>query len=182
MTPYTLTMSEAEAQQLRALVERTQSTHRPIILTNEETSEPMVVMVEIDAYEQAQRQQFRLYHLQLTHLSQWLDRVEQNWDDNALHNECILAWQNTMEPLWESCPEQMKDLCVALRLSVKQLQPPRFTREQIAALRCCLKLLRDTAPSEAEEEEAHQKLIEAGIPAMLAFDDDSLLNSYLAEL
>jgi PHD/YefM family antitoxin component YafN of YafNO toxin-antitoxin module len=63
-TPYTLTLREAETR-LRDLVGQVQTTRRPVILTTEETAEPMAVVVEIDVFEKWQRREWQLFHLQM---------------------------------------------------------------------------------------------------------------------
>jgi len=180
MPPYILTLREAE-KQLYELVKQAQSTHRPIILTAEETAEPVAVVMEINTFELWQRHRQQLYHLQLKHLAQWLDEVEQQWNNPIIRQECIAAWQSGIKSLWNVCPDANRELCAALALSVQRLAPERLTREQIAALRHCLELLRDPAPSKTALEEAHRRLTESGLPPTMAFDNKTV-QLYVDEL
>jgi prevent-host-death family protein len=169
MITHTLTLQEAETW-LRDLVKQAQTTHRPVILTAKENAEPIAVLIAVDAFEQWQRHQRQLFHLQLTHLAQWLDKVEQQWDA-ATRQGCVAAWQNSIKSLWDTSSEPVQRLCAALTLSVQRLAPDQLTLAQVAALRYCLALLRDSAPTEAEIEQAHQQLIDSGLPPTMVFDD-----------
>lgn len=179
MAPYTLPVSEAEIN-LRDLIKRTQTTHNPVLLTSEETAKPVAVVMEIDAYEHVQRQQQRLYQLQLMQLKQSLSQVEQQWKDKSLRKECIAIWQANIVSLWDVCPEPARGLCASLMLSVKLLDEEQLSLGQVAALQYCIKLLRYSAPDDADIETAYQQLIESGIPPMLSFDD-SFIQSYIDE-
>ena len=181
MIPYTVPIKATETQVLD-LVKRMQTTSRPLMLALEGGAEPVAVVMKIATYEQTQRQQYRFYHLQLTQMKQWLDRAEQQWEDLATRQECVATWQSGILSLWEVSPEPVQELCAALMLSVKRLNPAQLSREQVAALRYCLELLRDSDPDEAAKTEAQQRLLNSGIPPLLAFDDDSLLQLYLDEL
>lgn len=178
---YTLPLSEAETQ-LRDLVKRTQTTHSPVLLTVAGSAEPVAVVLEMNVYEQTQRQTQRFYHLQLTHLKQWLNIVERQWDNYAVREECVAAWQDGVYSLWEIAPKTIKEFCAALILSVKRLDATRLSKEHLDTLHYSLEVLRDSEPTELALEKAHQMLIDSGIPALMSFDDDSLFQSYLEEL
>ena len=180
MAPYTLTIREAETQ-LRQLVQRTQTTHQPVVLTTEETAKPLAVVMEMNAFEQTQRDRLRLFQLQRIHLAEWLDRAEQQWQDEAIRQACVTTWQQSVKSLWEVCPQPVRVLCANLALAVKRLKVAHFSLEQIVALRYCLELLRDAAPDQAEIEIAYQQLIDSQLPPRLAFDD-SIIQSYIDEL
>lgn len=181
MTPYTVPIDESQTQLLQ-LIDRTKNSHRPLMLTREGTAEPMAVILEIEAYKQTQRHQQRLYHLQLSNLNHWLDKVESHWEDCAIRQACVSAWQHAILPLWEVTPETVKELCAALQLSVKYLTAEKLSAAQITALRYCLELLRDTEPDESALEKAHQLLIESGMPPLFIYEDNKLLQMYLDEL
>lgn len=178
---YTLPLSEAGAQ-LQDLVKRTQSTHTPVFLTTEEGAKPVAVVLESDVYEQAQRIQQQYYHLQLMQMKRWLDQAEQSLDDLTVCSECVIAWQQGVSSLWEIAPKALQEFCAGLMLSVKQMTPELLSQEQLIALRFVLDVLRDSDPSEATKEGATQRLIDVGIPPLLSFNDDSLLQSYIEEL
>lgn len=180
MAPYTVTLREAETQ-LRQLVQRTQTTHQPVVLTTEETAKPLAVMMEMDAFEQTQRDRQRLFHLQRIYLAQWLDRAEQHWEDKSVRQTCIATWQQNIKALWEVCPPPTRVFCANLALAVKRLTLEQFSLEQITALRYGLELLRDAAPDQVTIESAYQQLIDSQLPSRLAFHDN-LIQSYLEEL
>lgn len=180
MAPYTVTLREAETQ-LRQLVQRTQTTHQLVVLTTEETAKPLAVVMEMDAFEQTQRDRQRLFHLQRIHLAQWLDRAEQQWHDESIRQACIVTWQQSIKALWEVCPQPVRVLCANLALAVKHLSIERFSLEQMMALRYCLDLLRDAAPDQAAIESAYEKLIDSQLPPRLVFNNN-IIQSYLDEL
>lgn len=181
MTPYTVPISEEQTQVLQ-LIDRTKSTRRPLLLTREASAEPMAVLLEIDDYTQTQLYPQRLYHLQLSYLKQWLDRVELQWADRAIRKECVEVLQNSMKALWDVTPKSIQQFCVALGLSVKHLTVERFSLDQVRTLRFCLELLRDTEPNKTELDKAYQLLFDNGIPPMIPYDNDKLLPLYLDEL
>ena len=178
---YTLPLSEAETQ-LRDLVKRTQETHTPVFLTTEESAKPVAVVLENDIYEQTQRIQQQYYHLQVVQLIRGLEQAEQYLDDPTACNEYITSWQQGLLSLWEIAPKTVQEFCAGLILSAKQMTAKSLTHEQLSALRFAVDVLRDTDPREVVKEEAIQRLIEAGIPPLLAYNDENLLQSYLDEL
>lgn len=181
MTPYTLPIHRSETQVLE-LIKRAQTIQRPLMLTVDGDPEPVVVVLKKDVYEQTERQRYHLYHLRLTQLQEWLERVEAQLDDEATRRRCVQLWQNSMAPLWEVTPETVRGFCAALMLSVNRLDPEQFSPAQIAALRYSLELLGDSDPEESAIEKAHQMLDESGIPALLSFTNDTLFKLYLDEL
>ncbi len=178
--PHTLTLREAETR-LRELVEQAQATREPIVVTTEETAEPVAAVMSIHALEQWHRQQQQLFQLQHRYLAQWLDQVEQQWDDITTRRDCVSAWQSNIKSLWDVCPESSRKLCTALILSVQRLSPEHLTRKQIDALRYSLMLLRDPVINEATLEKAHKRLIESGLSPMMTFDDE-IVELYMDEL
>lgn len=180
MAPYTVTLREAETQ-LRQLVQRTQTTHQPVVLTTEETAKPLAVMMEMDAFEQTQRDRQRLFHLQRIYLAQWLDRAEQQWEDALTRQACIATWQQSIKSLWEVCPLPVRVFCANLALAVKRLNIEQFSLAQITALRFCLELLRDATPDQAAIDTAYGQLIDSQLPPRFAFHDN-LIQSYIGEL
>ena len=129
MTPYTVPIKPTTP--VMDLMQQTQTTPRPLFLTVEGGMAPVVVMMKLDAYEKNQRQQYLLYQLQIAQLLQWLDRVEQQWEDVATRRACIMTWQSSMEPLWDVAPESVRELCAALTLSVKTLRAERLSHDQV---------------------------------------------------
>lgn len=146
------------------LIKRTQTTQAPIMLTVEGVTEPAVVLMKFDTYEKSQRQQQQLYQLQLFHLKQWLDRVEEQWGDRSVRTECVAVWQEDLTLLWEVCPEPVRGLCASLRLAIKRLDADRLSPPQVAALRYCITLLQSVIPTEAEIDQAYQQLSQSGLP------------------
>ncbi len=178
--PHTLTLREAESR-LRELVAQAQATREPIVVTTEETAEPVAAVMGIQALEKWHRQQLQLFHLQHRYLMAWLDRVEQEWDDITVRREFVSAWQSTIPSLWEVCPESSRMLCTILTLSVQRLDPEHLTQTQLEALRHSLTSLRDPTISEATIEKVNQRLIESGLSPMMTFDD-KMVQLYIDEL
>ncbi|MCE7983490.1 MAG: hypothetical protein DYG89_20145 [Caldilinea sp. CFX5] len=170
---------------LLELAKRTQTTQAPIKVTVEGMSESALVLMKLDAYEKNQQQQQRLYQrlyqLQLLQLKQWLDRVEEQWDERSLRTEFVATWQENITQLWEVCPEPSRGLCASLMLAIKRLDAGRLSLSQIAALRYCLTLLQSVIPSDAEVDHAYRLLSQSGLPPKVSFDQ-SFVQSYLDEL
>ena len=181
MTPYTVPIKLTNTP-VMDLLQQTQTTPRPLILTVEGMTAPMAVMMNLDVYEKNQRRDYLFYQLQITQLEQWLDRVEEQWQEPAIRQACVTTWQSNIAALWDVAPDPVQELCAALSLSVKSLTPDQLSHEQVGALRYCMDLLRDSDPTAAAIEAAHERLIKSGIPPLLSFEDDSLAQSYLDEL
>ena len=180
MKAYTLTLGEAETQ-LRDLVKRAQSTHRPVVLTAEESAEPMVVLLESSVFEKLRQREKQLFHLQLRRLFQHLDNVQEEWDDDTKRKKFVKAFCSSTRALWDVCPADERGLCVTLRMASRRLAPEGLTLAQVAALRGCLELLRDGAPTPAATYLCHQRLIESGLPPTMG-GSASLANLYMEEL
>lgn len=133
------------------------------------------------AFEQTQRDRHRLLHLQRLYLEQWLDRAEQQWEDESIRQACITTWQQSIKALWEVYPPPVRIFCANLVLAVKRVSIERFSLQQVAALRFCLELLRNAAPDQAAIESAYGQLIDSQLPPRLAFHDN-IIQSYLDEL
>ncbi|MCE7982136.1 MAG: hypothetical protein DYG89_13150 [Caldilinea sp. CFX5] len=179
MTPYTVPIKPTNTP-VMDLIQQTQTTPHPLILAVEGMSAPMAVMMNLDAYEKNQRRDYLFYQLQITQLEQWLERVDGQWQDAAIRQACVTTWQSSITALWDVAPEPVQELCAALSLAVKALTPAQLSHEQVSALHYCLELLRDSDPTAAAQETAHERLIKSGLPPLLSFEDDSLARSYLA--
>ena len=141
MKAYTLTLGEAETQ-LRDLVKRAQSTHRPVVLTTEESAEPMVVLLESSAFEKLRQREKQLFHLQLGRLFQHLDNVQEEWDDHTKRQKFVKAFCSSTRALWDVCPADERGLCVTLRMASRRLAPScsnsRKSPPYVIALSCCV--------------------------------------------
>lgn len=176
---YTITLNEAETQ-LRKLVEQTQATHTPVVLTAEGTQRPIAVLLESDAFEETQRNQQRLFHLQRVALLHWLDRVQEKWDDPSIRQKCVTIWQENIKTLWDVGPTRVRGFCTSLALSVQQLDADRLSWAQVAALRTALTVLQAADPDESTIQAAYQKLRESGLPPRLTFERE-VAQSYIDE-
>ena len=181
MTPITLTVREAENEQLRNLVQRTQVTHRPILLTTEDTLEPMVVLLESSVFEEWQRKERQFFQLQLRQLAQQLDVVESQWADLSVRQHFVDLFPVSTAALWKLCPDEAQDLCVTLDMAARRLTIKSLARDQLAALRSCLHLLQDGAPTEAAIEASERQLMAAGLPPIVS-GSASLAKLYMDEL
>ena len=179
MKAYTLTLDEAETQ-LRALVKRAASTHRPVVLTTDETAEPMVVLLELSTFEKLQQRERQLFHLQLRTLFDHITKVQQEWDDYNKREEFVRVFGPSGRALWDVCPADQRGLCVTLQMATRRLVTERLTLAQVAALRDCLELLRDGAPTAAQTHMCHQRLIESGLPPTMG-GNASLVKLYMEE-
>lgn len=181
MTPITLTVREAENEQLRKLVQRTQVTHRPILLTTDDTLEPMVVLLESSVFEEWQRKERQFFQLQLRQLAQQLDVVESQWADIDARQHFVDLFPVSTAALWKLCPEDAQDLCVTLDMAARRLSIQSITLKQLVALRSCLHLLQDGAPTEAAIESCERQLMEAGLPPIMS-GSEPLVQLYMDEL
>lgn len=179
MTDDTITLNEAEMQ-LRKLVEQTRATDRPVILTAEGTDKPLAVLIGSKAFEEAQRNQQRLFHLQRFELMYWLDRAQEKWDSPSIRQECVAVWQDSMKTLLDLSPAGVRGFCTALSLSVQQLTSERFSLAQVEALRYALEVMKNSEPDDATIQAAYHKLRDSHLSPRLIFDRE-LVQSYLDE-
>lgn len=181
MTPITLTVREAESEQLRDLVHRTQMTHRPIMLTTDDTLEPMVVLLESSVFEELRRKERQFFQVQLRHLVQQLEVVEQQWTDVVARQRFVDDFPTGAKALWKLCPEDAQDLCVTLDMAARRLSIESITIQQLATLRNCLHLLQDGAPTEAAIESCERQLMNSGLSPLMS-GSESLVKLYMDEL
>ena len=179
MTTHTVRLTEVDTQLLK-LVKQTQTTHQPVILTAAGTDKPVAVLLDSSAFEETQRNQQRLFHLQKSELMHSLERVQEKWDDLSIRQECIAVWQDSIKALWDVSPAGTRRFCASLALSVQQLTPERLSRAQIDALRNALNLLCNSELDDAEVQIAYQKLRDSHLPPRLVFDQE-LVQSYIDE-
>lgn len=127
--------------QLQTLVKQARTTGQPVILTSEETAQPIAVVMEIDTFEQTQRYQQQLFSLQIRHLENWLDRVEQSRADETVREACVNAWKENIKFVWDVAPEAVRTFAASLILATQKLVPEQLTQAQLSALRHSLTLL-----------------------------------------
>src|SRR5689334_8264197 len=79
MTIQTFTIREAETQ-LHDLVKQAQATHQPVILTSEETTAPVAVLVEPEQYAATITNAKEVLAARLNKLEALLDLLTTQWD------------------------------------------------------------------------------------------------------
>jgi len=180
MIAHTYPINKAESN-LRKLVKQARSTHRPVLLTSEETAAPVAVVLEIDAFEQTQRYQQLFFRLQLVYLKNWLTKLEQYWLDETVSEDDIATWKDNVKLLWEIAPRHLRKFAASFTLSVEKLTPERLTLDQIAALRHSLALFDYPELDTTTKRDAYQQLTRCGLPPKFVFDDE-IIQSYLDEV
>lgn len=179
MSAHTYPINEVGAK-LQTLVKQARSTHQPVVLTSEETAQPIAVVMEMDAFVQTQRYQHHLFYLQLMHLENWLDKTEQQWEDETIRAGCVTAWKESIKLLWDISPGPIRKFAASLILSVQKLTLERLTHAQIAALRHSLTLFRYPVLDETTKNDAYQRLIDCGLPPRFVLDNETV-KSYIEE-
>ena len=180
MAPYTVSVHQAE-HQLRKLIARTQDTQQPIILTAEETAEPVAVLVESSVFELLQKRERQLFHLRLNELQRRLERLSQSQPAESELSQSIDEFQQAARALWNVCLKPQRSLCVTFVMATCRLSPdPRFT-EQLDVLNAGLDLLREDVPDAAGVAAYRQSLFACGLPPTMG-GDNRLSQLYLDEL
>ena len=146
----TLTLLEVPTK-VPLWLKQTAQVRPPLWLRTTESAEPVAVIVEAEEFERSQKQ---LYEWQITNLSEWLDRIERQWNNLLLREECVQVWKEKTRQLWEVAPEPVQEFLAGLTISAKKLDAQALTHEQVAALRYALKIVRDSKVEEWEIEKA----------------------------
>ncbi|MEM7533221.1 MAG: hypothetical protein AAF639_13655 [Chloroflexota bacterium] len=123
----------------------------------------------------------RFYQWQLRYLEAWLDRIERQWDNALLKEECVQSWQENTWLLWEVAPKPVRKFITVLTQSATKLNAQTLSTTQVAALRNALHVVRDADPSDMLIGTAYQQLIESGLSPRLSFDSE-FVQLYLDEL
>jgi hypothetical protein len=162
-------------------VQRTRTTHQPVVVTTEETSEPLVVMLEMIAFERFQRRERQLFHLQLQHLLRLVETTEQAWQKLETRIEFVTAFRAGIRMLWEICPPTVNGFCAGLRMATNRLSVDSLTSTQLNALRTSLDLLRQESLSEIAIDAGFQKLTECGLSPTIT-GNAALVQMYMDDL
>ena len=181
-TSYTVTLREAETQ-LRELVVLTKATRCPIVLTAEETTQPVAVLIEADKYAATSTEPSVVLATRLSKLGELLDVLHANWDVETIRQAFPSAWRWYLEGVWEASQHRerpFRQLVVLLQMAADGLGMSQFTKADLTLWRECLNILRQPAVTSEELAHCDEALIERDFPVLLDFDDD-LVNSYVAE-
>jgi len=163
------------------LIKQTKQSQLPVLLTTDETSEPMAFLVESALFHRMQQIARQLFHMQLHQLLQQLQAVEQDWGDEDLQEEFVRTFPERARALWDISIDEAKGLSVTLDLAARHLDLQSLKVEQVQALRYCLGLMRQSLVTEDELDICHRRLIESGLPPMMGGSDE-LVELYLEEL
>lgn len=134
----------------------------------------------MDIVEQTTPCQQHLFSQRLVQLESWLDRAEEQWEDEAIRRDCVNAWQANIKSVWDVAPEPVRKFAASFILSVQQLSPEQLTHEQIMALRHSLVLLRQPALDDATKSDGYQQLVDCGLPPRFVLGNE-ILELYLNE-
>lgn len=181
-TSYTVTIREAETQ-LRDLVVWTQATRRPIVLTAEETTQPVAVLIEADKYAATSAEPTIVLAARLRKLGELLDVLHANWDVETIRQAFPSAWRWHLEGVWEASQHRerpFRQLVVLLQMAADGLEMSQFTPGDLTLWRECLNILRQPVVTSEELARCDEALIQRDFPVLLDFDDD-LVSSYVAE-
>jgi len=129
VTSYILTLREADTQ-LRDLVKRTQTTHKPVVLTAEGTAEPVALLVEANEYALPNGDSVADLATHLNKLEQLLDLLDTLWQVEAVRQPFPSAWRWRLEGIWHASRQrerpfrQLVIYCKWLRITWKWLVSP----------------------------------------------------------
>jgi hypothetical protein len=208
--PYTLTLQEAKAR-LRELVVQSRATHRPVILTMDETAEPLALLsplsdertIQADsiayrletleailqAWEESLdepdvwQEYARLFHTQLRLLSQTAP------DDKAAFGPLVILLRLATRQLYESVSGVKSTEATKSTEAVKSTKVVKSTKavkstkhEQLRALQRGIEALQSPALTFDHIREVDQALCDSGLQARADFSDEELLCLYVQAL
>lgn len=178
----TLTVREAETQ-LQHLVKQAQTTHRPVILTSEETLEPVAVLLEPEQYAAVAIDPTLILSTRIGKLEKLLELLAAQWERSAVRQAFPGAWQWHLEGVWQASRHRerpFRQLVVLLQMAGQDLKMAAFTQEHLALWRKCLNTLRQPQVSLASLIECDTALSQQGFPVLLALEED-MIDLYVAE-
>ncbi|MEM7534252.1 MAG: hypothetical protein AAF639_18875 [Chloroflexota bacterium] len=175
----TLTLPEGATQVPLLWLKQAKPTQPQWWLRTTENTKPFAVIIEAEEFERKEKQ---LYEWQIDNLSEWLDRVERQWDNLLLREEFVQDWKDKTRRLLRVAPEPVSEFVAGLTMSVKKLDADTLTHEQVATLRYALKIVREGEVEEWEIEKAIDRLFDCQLSPMMSFNDDELFQLYLDEL
>ncbi len=180
--PHTLTLREAETR-LRELVEQAQVTHRPIILTAEETTQPVAVLMEVDRYAITSGNPSLILTTRLRKLGELLDLLKNHWDVNAIRQAFPQTWCWHLEGVWEASQHReppFRQLVMLLQMAGDDLDMTQFTEADVLLWRECLDVLKQPVVTPGDLAHCDEALIEHDFPVLLNLDEDTVA-LYVAE-
>lgn len=172
----TLTIREAETQ-LQALVNQTQFTHQPVILTNEETATPVAVLMESEQYAASFMMPELVLSTRLNKLFELLSTLDTQWNKEMIRQAFPSAWRWHLEGIWEGSRQReapFRQLVVLLQMAARQLQMTEFTRAHLALLHSCCQVLRQSTVRLEDLARCDRALIQLGFPVLLEFSDEMI--------
>ena len=174
MTLQTFTIREAETQ-LHDLVKQAQATHQPVILTSEETTAPVVVLLEPDQYAATITNTKEILAVRLNKLEALLDLLTAQWDVANIRQAFPSALRWYLEGVWEASQHRelpFRQLVVILQMAAQGLQMTEFTHTHLTLCRQCLQILHQATVSQDDFAQCDDALIEQGFPVLLNFDEE----------
>ena len=172
----TLTVREAETQ-LQSLVKQAQTTHQPVLLTNDGAT-PVAVLTPLSD-EQPSIKAALLRRLEI--LESVMQMWQQHWRDPAISQDAVQLLQSQLRQLGTSAgdhPPALGALVMLLRLAARQMTTPTM-QQQVQAFAFGVDLLRAKELSWLHVEKVDGLLLASGIDTRATFDGEELLQSYV---
>jgi len=176
VTSYILTLREADTQ-LRDLVKRTQTTHKPVVLTAEGTAEPVALLVEANEYALPNGDSVADLATHLNKLEQLLDLLDTLWQVEAVRQPFPSAWRWRLEGIWHASRQRerpFRQLVILLQMAADNLEMARFTRADLALWRECVQILQQATVTRDDLIRCDEALIQHNFPVLLDFDPETV--------
>lgn len=174
MTIQTLSVREAGGQ-LQNLVDQARNTHHPVILTSDDTAEPVALLVDPSRYEQPDANPETLLNKRLGKVSELLDLLADRWDIDVIRRAFPGSWRWHLEGVWEASHHRettFRQLTILSQMATDGFDMADFTREHLTVLQQCLHVLCQSQVSENNLIDCDDALSQAGFSILLNFDDD----------
>lgn len=184
MTPHTLAFKDVETKTVGELAQYAQTYQYPLMLTKDQTSEAVMILMSPYTFETFQHNTDYLrerYKFQLLYLLQELDRIARLWGDHVAQDAFVEKLPKLTFKLWKLCPDYMKRVCMSLDLSAKRLRNDSLTLEMIDVLREYVDLICEEELDKDKIWLAKRKLIAVGLPPRMGGSQE-LVELYLEEL
>jgi len=172
----TLPVREA-GHQLQYLVDQTRSTYQPVILTNDQTAEPMAILIDPEIYKRFVLNYETILTRRLNKVSELLDTLAQQSHIEMVRQAFPAAWRWYLEGVWEASEDReasFRQLTILLQMAIDGMNMANFTQNHLATLQKCLRVLRKPEVDQDDLIDCDDALIQMGLPVLLSFDEEVL--------
>ena len=182
MALQTLTVREAR-NQLYALVDQAQN-EQPVVLTNDQTAEPVAMLIEPALYSQLTRNDTARLVSRISKINELVELLAQQWHVEPIRQAFPSTWRWYLEGIWEASShreEPFRQLVVLLQIALDDFAMSDFTKNHLSVLQKCIYTLQNVYMNANDLIACDDALTQVGFPVYMSFVAD-MMELYVNEL